>query len=71
MLPIVTYAIPVYTMAELHGGADRVALFFCGAAVFAATIGLLSMALTIGTPPSDTGLMTNHTLVPSTIHRPS
>ena len=42
------YAIPVYPMAQLHPGADQVALFFCVAAVFAAAVGALSMAITVG-----------------------
>ena len=45
------YAIPVYAMAKLHSGADRVALFFCVAAVFAAAVGALSMAVTVGRGP--------------------
>ena len=48
VLPAVVYAIPLYPMVKLQGGASHVALFFCASAVFAATIGAMSMALVVG-----------------------
>ena len=39
-------------MASLQGGTEHVALFFCVAASFAAAIGALSMAVTVGIFPA-------------------
>jgi hypothetical protein len=49
-------------MTAFQGGAPHVALFFCVLAVFSATVGALSMAVTVGEsifPVSDSKLMPN------------
>lgn len=48
VLPAVLYSIPFYPMIGFQPGASHVALFFCVLAVFSATVGALSMAITVG-----------------------
>lgn len=48
VLPAVLYAVPFYPMIGFQAGAPHVALFFCVLAVFSATVGALSMAITVG-----------------------
>ena len=48
MLPAVIYSIPFYPMIRFQSDPAHVALFFCVLAVFSATVGALSMAITVG-----------------------
>ncbi|KAK9908503.1 hypothetical protein WJX75_008761 [Coccomyxa subellipsoidea] len=48
VLPAVIYSIPFYPMIGFQPDASHVALFFCVLAVFSATVGALSMAITVG-----------------------
>ena len=48
MLPAVIYSIPFYPMIGFQSDPAHVALFFCVLAVFSATVGALSMAITVG-----------------------
>ncbi len=48
VLPAVIYSIPFYPMIRFQSDPAHVALFFCVLAVFSATVGALSMAITVG-----------------------
>lgn len=48
MLPAIIYSIPFYPMIRFQSDPAHVALFFCVLAVFSATVGALSMAITVG-----------------------
>ena len=48
VLPAILFAVPLYPMSGFQGGVPHVALFFCVLAVFSATVGALSMAVTVG-----------------------
>jgi hypothetical protein len=48
VLPAVLFAVTFYPMCGFHGGASHVALFFLILAVFSATVGSLSMAISVG-----------------------
>lgn len=48
VLPAVIYSIPFYPMIGFQSDPAHVALFFCVLAVFSATVGALSMAITVG-----------------------
>lgn len=48
VLPAILYSIPLYPMTGLQSGAPHVALFFTILAVFSATVGSMSMAITVG-----------------------
>ena len=48
VLPAVLYAAPFYPMIGFQRSASHIALFFCMLAVFSATVGALSMAITVG-----------------------
>ncbi|KAK9811462.1 hypothetical protein WJX72_004287 [[Myrmecia] bisecta] len=48
VLPAVLYAAIMYPMAGLQHSSSRVALFFCVLALFSATVGSISMAVTVG-----------------------
>lgn len=48
VVPAVIYSIPFYPMIGFQRDAAHVALFFCVLAVFSATVGALSMAITVG-----------------------
>ncbi|BDA44712.1 probable broad substrate specificity ATP-binding cassette transporter at C-terminar half [Coccomyxa sp. Obi] len=48
VVPAVLYSIPFYPMIGFQKDPAHVALFFCVLAVFSATVGALSMAVTVG-----------------------
>ena len=48
VLPAVIYSIPFYPMTGFQSDPAHVALFFCVLAVFSATVGAMSMAITVG-----------------------
>eukprot|EP00884_Botryococcus_braunii_P012056 jgi/Botrbrau1/20851/Bobra.0156s0075.2 len=48
VVPAILYSIPLYPMTGLQSGAPHVALFFTILAVFSATVGAMSMAITVG-----------------------
>ena len=48
VLPAVLFALPFYPLIGFQRGLPHIALFFCVLAVFSATVGALSMAVTVG-----------------------
>ena len=48
VLPALLFCVPFYPMIGFQADAAHIAVFFCGLAVFSATVGALSMAITVG-----------------------